>query len=154
MASRLKLFRINPIFCRKFHSSDPNASKSHYDIIVAGGGMVGSAITCALSMYKYLLNFVVIFVNFSGKDPKLGNKKILMLEGSAKRAFQVKPKRYSNRVVSLNSGTRNFFERIGVWQHIEAGRYSTVKKLQVRKFPTSRCLFLFIYRCGIQIQML
>lgn len=54
-----------------------------------------------------------------------------MLEGGQKRVFQDKPKHYSNRVVSLNPGTRKFFEKIGVWKHIEAGRYNSVKKLQV-----------------------
>lgn len=38
---------------------------------------------------------------------------------------------YSNRVVSLNPGTKKFFESLGVWKHISDARFKTVKRLQV-----------------------
>ena len=70
------------------------------------------------------MNFVL------GKTPKLSGKRILLLEGSKKQSGQLKPE-YSNRVSSLNPGTRSLFEQIGAWQHIASARVQPVKKMQV-----------------------
>lgn len=40
---------------------------------------------------------------------------------------------YSNRVVSLNPGTRHFFEMLGIWNHISDVRYKAVKQMQVNE---------------------
>ncbi|XP_066249097.1 ubiquinone biosynthesis monooxygenase COQ6, mitochondrial-like [Euwallacea similis] len=89
-----------------------NAGK-HYDIIVAGGGMVGTTLACTL-----------------GKNPKLSNKKILLLEASKSKPWN-SPEEYSNRVVSINPGTQNLLNQIGAWNFIEKNRFATVKRLQV-----------------------
>ena len=46
--------------------------------------------------------------------------------------MDLKPQ-YSNRVSSLNSGTKSLLQSIGAWKHIASARYKTVKKLQVQK---------------------
>jgi 2-polyprenyl-6-methoxyphenol hydroxylase-like FAD-dependent oxidoreductase len=63
--------------------------------------------------------------------PRLSGKRILLLEGSPQQSMDLKPK-YSNRVSSLNSGTKSLLQLIGAWKHIANARYKTVKKLQVQ----------------------
>ncbi|KAK9306057.1 hypothetical protein QLX08_003119 [Tetragonisca angustula] len=91
------------------------SAKNHenYDIIITGGGMVGTTLACALA-----------------NNRKLECKKILLLESG--RQFEYKfEEKYSNRVVALNQQTRTLFSSIGAWQHIKATRYCTVQKMQV-----------------------
>jgi ubiquinone biosynthesis monooxygenase Coq6 len=102
-----------------FQSRDASSSsrmkeeRLHYDIIVAGGGMVGTAMACALA-----------------QAPRLSRKRILLLEGSPQQSMDLKPQ-YSNCVSSLNTGTKSLLQSIGAWKHIASARYKTVKKLQV-----------------------
>ncbi|KAJ8674353.1 hypothetical protein QAD02_005615 [Eretmocerus hayati] len=97
---------------RSYH--DDNTSKHEtYDIIVAGGGMVGTTLACALANNK-----------------RLASKKILLLEGSGKHHYEVK-ENYSNRVVALNKHTRTLLSNIGAWKHIESVRATPVRKMQI-----------------------
>lgn len=68
----------------------------------------------------------------SAQAPRLSGKRILLLEGSVQQSMDLKPQ-YSNRVSSLNSGTKSLLQSIGAWKHIASARYKTVKKLQVQK---------------------
>ncbi|GLV36624.1 Coenzyme Q6 [Carabus blaptoides fortunei] len=95
----------------RFYSKE--VSKCHYDVIVAGGGMVGTTLTCNL-----------------GKKTQLSDKKILLLEGSKEFKWTLTDK-YSNRVVALTPSTQKLLDSIGAWNHIARGRYATVKKMQV-----------------------
>ncbi|KAJ9596115.1 hypothetical protein L9F63_012699, partial [Diploptera punctata] len=107
----MPLYRI---LCRNINTTSKNIrDTSYYDIVIAGGGMVGTTLACTL-----------------GKQPKLSSKKILLLEGSPKQDGELKPE-YSNRVSSLNPGTRTLLEEIGVWKHIANARFQPVKKMQV-----------------------
>ncbi|KAF4532354.1 hypothetical protein B566_EDAN003658 [Ephemera danica] len=85
----------------------------NYDVIIAGGGMVGTTLACAL-----------------GQNPMLCEKRILLLEGAAYQQYEPKEK-YSNRVSALNDSTRRLLKQIGAWQYIEATRLCQVKKMQV-----------------------
>ncbi|XP_012265958.1 ubiquinone biosynthesis monooxygenase COQ6, mitochondrial [Athalia rosae] len=91
-------------------SSDP---KKHYDIVIAGGGMVGTTLACAIANNRVL-----------------EEKRVLLLESGNKQNYHVQNK-YSNRVVALNRQTRTLLSSIGAWQHVEAVRYAPVKKMQV-----------------------
>ncbi|XP_017768546.1 PREDICTED: ubiquinone biosynthesis monooxygenase COQ6, mitochondrial [Nicrophorus vespilloides] len=91
-----------------------NAGDNHFDIIIAGGGMVGTSLATAL-----------------GKNSRLSSKRILLLEGAKEFSWTLQEGKYSNRVVALNPNTRNFFSSLGVWNAIEDGRYGTVRKMQV-----------------------
>ncbi|OXU21307.1 hypothetical protein TSAR_001509 [Trichomalopsis sarcophagae] len=96
---------------RNNHSEGPNDEA--YDIIIAGGGMVGTTLACALA-----------------NNRRLESKRILLLEGGSK--FKYEPKeQYSNRVVALNKQTRVLLSSIGAWKHIEAVRFTPVRKMQV-----------------------
>ncbi|PSN45979.1 Ubiquinone biosynthesis monooxygenase COQ6, partial [Blattella germanica] len=64
--------------------------------------------------------------------PKLSGKKILLLEGSPKQIGELKPN-YSNRVSSLNPGTKTLLQSIGAWKHIVGARCKAVKKMQYCK---------------------
>ncbi|XP_031774079.1 ubiquinone biosynthesis monooxygenase COQ6, mitochondrial isoform X2 [Apis florea] len=88
-------------------------NNENYDIIITGGGMVGSTLACAIA-----------------NNRKLECKKILLLESNKQHEYKSQEK-YSNRVVALNKQTRCLLSSIGAWQHIEAIRYSTVRKMQV-----------------------
>uniref|UniRef100_A0A669C2X8 Ubiquinone biosynthesis monooxygenase COQ6, mitochondrial n=1 Tax=Oreochromis niloticus TaxID=8128 RepID=A0A669C2X8_ORENI len=59
-----------------------------YDIIISGGGMVGSAMACSL-----------------GLDPNLEGKKILLLEAGNKKVMDKVPDTYSTRVSSISPGS-------------------------------------------------
>uniref|UniRef100_A0A182PFC6 FAD dependent oxidoreductase domain-containing protein n=1 Tax=Anopheles epiroticus TaxID=199890 RepID=A0A182PFC6_9DIPT len=85
----------------------------HYDIIIVGGGMVGTALACAL-----------------GKNTRLHNKNILLLEAAA--SFK-KPstEQYSNRVSAISKGTYRLMKTIGAWEEIEQTRVKPVLKMQV-----------------------
>ncbi|XP_060524848.1 ubiquinone biosynthesis monooxygenase COQ6, mitochondrial [Cylas formicarius] len=95
---------------KKFYSINV---RSHFDIIIAGGGMVGTTLACAL-----------------GKNSRLANKKVLLLEGSSKKHWKL-PENYSNRVVSINPGTHKLLNDIGAWKFIEKLRFTAVKRLEV-----------------------
>ncbi|GJQ85618.1 putative ubiquinone biosynthesis monooxygenase [Trypoxylus dichotomus] len=98
---------------KRLASSTVSSNENHYDIIIAGGGMVGSTLACTLA-----------------KNSKLSNRRILLLEAS--KDFNWTPtEKYSNRVVALNPNTRKLLDGIGAWKHIEAVRYAPVLKLQV-----------------------
>ncbi|KAG7204077.1 hypothetical protein KM043_001928 [Ampulex compressa] len=93
--------------------SDTSEKNEHYDIIITGGGMVGTTLACAIA-----------------NNRRLENKRILLLEGGGKQKY-VSQEKYSNRVVALNQQTRTLLSSIGAWQHIEAVRYAPIRKMQV-----------------------
>uniref|UniRef100_A0A6P7G0U5 Ubiquinone biosynthesis monooxygenase COQ6, mitochondrial n=2 Tax=Diabrotica virgifera virgifera TaxID=50390 RepID=A0A6P7G0U5_DIAVI len=95
------------------HLSSTECSKKYYDIVIAGGGMIGTTLACAL-----------------GKNSRFSGRKILLLESTKDIPF-VSSEKYSNRVVSLTPGTKNLLNNIGTWKHIEEARFATVKRLQV-----------------------
>ncbi|KAF5308215.1 hypothetical protein FQR65_LT06395 [Abscondita terminalis] len=85
----------------------------HYDIIVAGGGIVGTTLACTL-----------------GKNTKLNGHSILLLESGKPRSYVLEEK-YSNRVSSINLNTYNLLNKIGAWKHIADVRCSQVTNMQV-----------------------
>eukprot|EP00794_Sanderia_malayensis_P020125 gene20125-22097_t len=91
---------------------DPDNS---YDVIIAGGGLVGTALACLL-----------------GKEPMLQDQKVLLLEGAPKQVSLGQTlKEYSNRVSSVTPGTRKLLEECGAWKHIENMRYKPYTKMHV-----------------------
>lgn len=93
-------------------SSNENPAE-FYDIIIAGGGMVGTTLACSL-----------------GKNPRLADRRILLLEAAA--GFkQPSTETYSNRVSAISKGTHRLMKAIGAWDQIEATRVKPVLKMQV-----------------------
>ncbi|XP_056282286.1 ubiquinone biosynthesis monooxygenase COQ6, mitochondrial [Pseudoliparis swirei] len=93
---------------------DDSSQNEVYDIIISGGGMVGSAMACALGM-----------------DPNLVGKKILLLEAGNKNVMDKVPDTYSTRVSSISPGSATLLSGIGVWEHITKMRCKPYKRMQV-----------------------
>ncbi|KAG7298001.1 hypothetical protein JYU34_018761 [Plutella xylostella] len=87
--------------------------KGEYDIIIAGGGMVGCTLACSM-----------------GKNKIFSNLKVLLLEGSPDKPFELKPE-YSNRVVALNQNTKALMNSMNIWSHVENMRLQPVRHMQV-----------------------
>ncbi|XP_052009240.1 ubiquinone biosynthesis monooxygenase COQ6, mitochondrial isoform X2 [Xyrauchen texanus] len=105
--------------CRGFASSsrDQESSTSDnelYDIIISGGGMVGTAMACSL-----------------GLDPNLTGKKILLLEAGHKKEMDRVPETYSTRVSSISTGSATLLSGLGAWDHIVNMRCRPYNKMQV-----------------------
>jgi len=73
------------------------------EIVIVGGGMVGSSLAAGLAT-----------------NPALKNNRIVLLEGAPSKPFQpLPPGKFSNRVSALNPATSKFLSQIGAWQHIQ-----------------------------------
>ncbi|KAF6021709.1 COQ6 [Bugula neritina] len=89
-------------------------SSQSYDIVISGGGMVGTAVAAAL-----------------GNSPLLKNKKLLLLEAAPRKEY-AKSSTFSNRVSALSPASRDFLKGIGAWKLIEdSGRFKAVNKMYV-----------------------
>ncbi|XP_077477829.1 ubiquinone biosynthesis monooxygenase COQ6, mitochondrial [Stigmatopora argus] len=93
---------------------DDSAKNEVYDVIISGGGMVGSAMACALGMH-----------------PNLSDKKILLLEAGNKKVMDKAPDSYSTRVSSISPGSATLLSGIGAWEHVKKLRFKPYKKMQV-----------------------
>lgn len=80
-----------------------------YDVIIVGGGMVGSTLACALA------------------DTNL---KIAIIEKNIPDEMQ-KNDEYELRVSAINHSSQNVFKHLGVWQGIENRRCCAYEKMHV-----------------------
>ncbi|XP_036590202.1 ubiquinone biosynthesis monooxygenase COQ6, mitochondrial [Trichosurus vulpecula] len=85
-----------------------------YDVVVAGGGMVGTAMACAL-----------------GHNVHFHDKKILLLEAGPNRVFEKLPETHRNRVSSITPGSATLLSSFGAWDHICNMRYKPFRRMQV-----------------------
>jgi len=93
---------------------DQKERGNYYDVIISGGGMIGGSMAAVLA-----------------NEPLFSDKSVLLLEAGTKKNYEGAPENYSSRTVALSPSTRELFEEIGVWQHIEGMRYQPVKRMQV-----------------------
>jgi len=85
------------------------------DVVIAGGGMVGTSLACALGNSEYM-----------------AGKEIRLLEASSNpgsKNWNELP--YENRVSAITPGSKNFLEEIGVWSCIKSRRYNTFGNMKV-----------------------
>ena len=86
----------------------PIPKQPDYDIVIIGGGLVGSALACALGD---------------------SNKSILVLEsGSAQIDI---PSNYDLRVSAITHASANFFEAVGAWDDMRKARMGEIREMQV-----------------------
>lgn len=97
--------------CRRALSSPATAL---YDAVISGGGMVGTAMACAL-----------------GSHPHLRDKKILLLEAGHRKASDHLPEQFSNRVSSITPGSATLLASFGAWDQICAMRMKAYKRMLV-----------------------
>lgn len=115
ISKKLLLSPARPIsrahLIQKCHQS--TSGNNHYDVIIAGGGLVGTAMACALGSAKVL-----------------SEKKILLLEGAPAKPITLKDT-YSNRVSAISHASVELFKDLSVWEDIKGHRVQEVKKMQV-----------------------
>lgn len=97
------------------------AASTLYDVVISGGGMVGTAMACAL-----------------GSHPHLRHKRILLLEAGQRKASEPLPEQFSNRVSSITPGSATLLASFGAWDHICAMRLKPYKRMQVSRSPPWR----------------
>ena len=86
-----------------------NKVKAHYDILIVGGGMVGSTLACALA--ETGLQIAVIEKYIPG---------------------EIQPNdQYDLRVSAISHSSQNVFRHLGVWDGIEKRRCSAYEKMHV-----------------------
>ncbi|XP_053552671.1 ubiquinone biosynthesis monooxygenase COQ6, mitochondrial isoform X1 [Bombina bombina] len=107
---RAALTKLPQLYSRGLHAETPVV----YDVVIAGGGMVGTAMACAL-----------------GNDPHLRNKRILLLEAGHRKRLDHLPASFSNRVSAISPGSATLLASFGVWDHISSMRLKPYKRMQV-----------------------
>lgn len=93
-------------------STDTN--RQHYDVVIGGGGLVGTALAAAIT-----------------KNQILAEKKVLILEGAPEFKGFDPTKPYRNRVSAINQNSVNLFKSLGTWEDMEGARVKHVKQMQV-----------------------
>jgi len=83
------------------------------DVIIAGGGMVGSATAAAVA-----------------KLDCMQNRKVILLEASPKKHYEQSPL-YSNRVAALAPSSVKLLSDLGAWETIQDHRVSPVFQMRV-----------------------
>lgn len=87
-----------------------SAGRDVYDLVVVGGGMVGSALACSVGKLSIgVISFTVISwpSSFSsGREPSFSHKRVLLLESNPSPPQPVTADdAYSNRVSTLSLGS-------------------------------------------------
>ncbi|NWU98322.1 COQ6 monooxygenase, partial [Upupa epops] len=91
-----------------------SATPPLYDVVVSGGGLVGSAMAAVL-----------------GHDSHFHDKKIALLEAGPRKEYDRLPDSYSNRVSSISPGSAAFLSSFGAWDHICSLRLKPFRRMQV-----------------------
>ncbi|XP_050539759.1 ubiquinone biosynthesis monooxygenase COQ6, mitochondrial [Daktulosphaira vitifoliae] len=110
------------VISSKFHLFSKNymndSFKNCYDIIIAGGGMVGCAMACKLA-----------------NEPALKGFSILLLEGGPFKEYKINTEEnrvYSNRVSALSESSVKLLKSVGAWQFIESvNGFHEVKEMKI-----------------------
>ena len=95
---------------RRFASTSSGLHSS-YDVIISGGGLVGTSTALSLS-----------------REHLLSHRRILLLETAAPAAYSL-PNDYNNRVVALNPSTKEWFSSLDVWGDL--ARFKAVRGMVV-----------------------
>ncbi|GAB1601316.1 ubiquinone biosynthesis monooxygenase COQ6, mitochondrial-like [Argonauta hians] len=121
--SLVKTLSVRPASLRKLLSKHAFTSYTHIrsmclsveprHVVISGGGMVGTAMACAL-----------------GSDPMFQGKTITLLEAAPKKEFHL-PDTFKNRVSTLNLNTVSLLNSFGAWDEILQMRCHSVKRMQV-----------------------
>lgn len=114
------------------------ANPEHFDIVISGGGMVGTSMACALGFHLCVFSNQTIFTNlliinlYKGSDKLFKNLKIALIESSPQRGEYKSPAIHHNRVCALSNKTIDFFKSIGSFDFIESNRFGNVHHMHVK----------------------
>lgn len=124
---------ILPVRCYSVASQN-SSEKPHYDVIIAGGGLVGLSLAAALGKQllfnQFSSSYFTNIISIAAKNSVLAEKRILLLEGAPPFKPASRDK-YSNRVSAINKQSVNLLKSVGAWDHVEAVRYKPVMQMQV-----------------------
>lgn len=116
-------------------TASADQQKPHYDVIIAGGGLVGVSLAVSLGRFCFVYVFTSDDFNtkfqFLAKNETLADKKILLLE-SAPSFKEPSKDKYSNRVSAINKQSVGLLKKLDAWNHIESIRCKPVMQMQVR----------------------
>lgn len=82
--------------------------RSHYDIIINGGGIVGFSLLKFIQSSKHLGQLNVLLIEQAQKPNDLSQSS----RGSSEKPM------FSNRVSSITKSSRQALEKVGVWQNV------------------------------------
>lgn len=94
------------------------ASHQIYDVVIVGGGIAGLSLATALEQDALTSQAL----------------RVALIEGNdltPVRDWKLDSKHFSNRVSSLTPSSRAFFDRLGVWGHIDHSRVKDYHDMQV-----------------------
>ncbi|NXU55695.1 COQ6 monooxygenase, partial [Turnix velox] len=106
--------RLRQVCRAPLRSLSAAASPPLYDVLVSGGGMVGSAMAAVL-----------------GHNIHFHDKKIALLEAGPRKEYDGVPDSYSNRVSSISPGSATLLSSFGAWDHICSLRLKPFHRMQV-----------------------
>ncbi|RMJ25000.1 Ubiquinone biosynthesis [Aspergillus sp. HF37] len=102
---------------RRRFASRPDQLPDIYDVVCVGGGPAGLGLLAALRA-----------------SPATSNLKVALIETQdlrKARSWSLAPPQFSNRVSSLTPSTESFLQRIGAWEHLDAGRTQKYQEMKV-----------------------
>ncbi|VDD81985.1 unnamed protein product [Mesocestoides corti] len=108
--------------------------KTHYDVVVVGGGMVGFGFAAFAGKYS------VCYIS-AALHPMLRNRRILLIEENSRKEY-VKGPEHNVRVVALTPMSRSLIEGVGAWDVIMNTRCRAISKMKVLENGTSASLLL------------
>ncbi|XP_060074577.1 ubiquinone biosynthesis monooxygenase COQ6, mitochondrial-like [Ylistrum balloti] len=108
----IRSMRMLPTTSKKLQTA-ASQNEETVDIVISGGGMVGTAMACAL-----------------GHEELLKDKKIVLLEAASKKNYTV-PDTFSNRTCAISPSSVDLLNSVGAWEEVENMRCHPVKRMQV-----------------------
>jgi len=111
--------------CRSY-ANTADTSYRYADVVIVGGGMVGTSLSCALA-----------------HSLKSANQRIVLLETTSEEPHKNwKSTPYENRVSSITPGSKSFLESIGVWEKVTSRRCNPYKDMYVWDGVSSGNIYL------------
>ncbi len=99
-----------------------NNTQTEFDLIIVGGGMVGSALACALTQDS-----------LHEGNARYKHLNIAVIDGGDLQPAQatLSPHKFDPRVSALTLSSQRFLQRVGAWQLMQQRRVSPYREMRV-----------------------